>query len=93
MIVLNFNSRSFEENRKMVFEIRQEVFNYSLNKNNGAPYSLALALDLEEPGIITGTIYKKNVRLTQKETDNNYKILIIFILQIVVVNYSILSLF
>lgn len=85
MIVLNFNGQSFEENRKMVFEIRQEVFNYSLNKNDGAPYSLALALDLEEPGIITGTIYKKNVRLTQKETDNNYKILIIFILQIVVV--------
>lgn len=71
MIVLDFNGRSFEENRKMIFEIRQEVFNYSLNKNDGAPYSLALALDLEGPEIITGNIYKKNVRLSQKETKHN----------------------
>ncbi|KAL4142261.1 hypothetical protein QTP88_004755 [Uroleucon formosanum] len=57
MVIFDFNGLSFEQCRKMVFEIRQGVFNYSLKKNNRIPYSMTLVLDLEGSCITTGSIF------------------------------------
>lgn len=62
MLVFDFNNLSKEQCRKMVHEIRQGVFNYSL-KNCRVPYSMALVLDLRGPSITTGTILNAKVRL------------------------------
>ncbi|KAE9541213.1 hypothetical protein AGLY_004458 [Aphis glycines] len=56
VVIFNFNGLSFEQSRKMVFEIRQGVFNYSLKKNNRVPYSMTLVLDLGGSVITTGSI-------------------------------------
>jgi len=37
MVIFDFNGLSFEQSQKMVFEIRQGVFNYSLKNNNQVP--------------------------------------------------------
>ncbi|XP_008185335.1 pyruvate kinase isoform X3 [Acyrthosiphon pisum] len=57
MVIFDFNGLSFEQSRKMVYEIRQGVFNYSLKKNNRVPYSMTLVLDLEGSCITTGSIF------------------------------------
>lgn len=59
--IFNFNGLSFEQSRKMVFEIRQGVFNYSLKKNNRVPYSMTLILDLGGSVITTGSILDTKV--------------------------------
>lgn len=62
MVIFDFHDLTYEQSRKMVYEIRQGVFNYSLNKNDQIPYSLALVLDLVGSRIITGTIYTTKVK-------------------------------
>ncbi|CAI6347792.1 unnamed protein product [Macrosiphum euphorbiae] len=57
MVIFDFNGLSFDQSRKMVYEIRQGVFNYSLKKNNRVPYSMTLVLDLEGSCITTGSIF------------------------------------
>ncbi|XP_026820468.1 pyruvate kinase-like [Rhopalosiphum maidis] len=57
MVIFDFNGLTFEQSRKMVFEIRQGVFNYSLKKNNQIPYSITLVLDLGGSCITTGSIF------------------------------------
>lgn len=66
MVVFDINGLSYQDSRKMVYEINQGVFNYSLNKNDRIPYSLSLVLDLSGPTIITGTILKTKVRVIRK---------------------------
>jgi len=61
VVIFNFNGLSFEQSRKMVFEIRQGVFNYSLKKNNRIPYSMTLVLDLGGSVITTGSILDTKV--------------------------------
>jgi len=61
VLIFNFNGLSFEQSRKMVFEIRQGVFNYSLKKNNRVPYSMTLVLDLGGSVITTGSILDTKV--------------------------------
>ncbi|CAH1731973.1 hypothetical protein AGLY_015454 [Aphis glycines] len=57
IVIFDFSGLSFEQSRKMVFEIRQGVFNYSLKKNNQVPYSMTLVLDLGGSCITTGSIF------------------------------------
>ncbi|KAL5240901.1 hypothetical protein ACI65C_008311 [Semiaphis heraclei] len=64
MVIFDFNGLSFEQCRKMILEIRQGVFNYSLKKNNRVPYSMTLVLDLEGSCITTGSIL--NTTTTQR---------------------------
>lgn len=66
MVVFDVNGLSYQDSRKMVYEINQGVFNHSLNKNDRIPYSLSLALDLVGSSILTGTIFKTKVRVTRK---------------------------
>ncbi|XP_050440040.1 pyruvate kinase-like [Adelges cooleyi] len=71
MIVVWFNELSNKECQKMIFEIRQGVFNYSL-KINRIPYSLAIVLNLEGQKIFTGNILKtqpnqSTIRLSTNE--------------------------
>jgi len=61
MVIFDFNGLSFEQCRKMILEIRQGVFNYSLKKNNRVPYSMTLVLDLEGSCITTGSILNTTV--------------------------------
>ncbi|XP_022172345.1 pyruvate kinase-like [Myzus persicae] len=73
MVVFDFNGLSFEASRKMVFEIRQGVFNYSLKKNNRVPYSMTLVLDLEGSCITTGSIFHTTTaqRLIELSTNSH----------------------
>lgn len=59
MVVFNFNGITHDQCRRMVNEIRHGVYNYSLHKNNWVPYSLALALEIGGPRIVTGTVNPK----------------------------------
>lgn len=77
MVVFNINGLSYQDSRKMVYEINQGVFNYSLNKNDRIPYSLSLVLDLAGSCIITGTIFKTKVRITRKTTSTYLNLVII----------------
>lgn len=61
MVVFDFDDLSHDQCQSMVDEIRQGVFNYSLNKNHRVPYSLALVLDLKGPRIMTGTVFNSKV--------------------------------
>lgn len=61
IVIFDFSGLSFEQSRKMVFEIRQGVFNYSLKKNNQVPYSMTLVLDLGGSCITTGSIFHTKV--------------------------------
>jgi pyruvate kinase len=56
VVIFNFDGLSFEQSQKMVLEIRQGVFNYSLKKNNYIPYPMTLILDLGGSIITTGSI-------------------------------------
>lgn len=71
MVVFDINDLSYQDCRKMVYEINQGVFNYSLNKNDRIPYSLSLVLDLTGPSIMTGTIFKTKVRIIRKTKYSN----------------------
>lgn len=62
MVVFDFQGQFYEQSRKMVYDVRQGVFNFSLNKNDRVPYSLTLVLDLGGPRIVTGTVVETNVR-------------------------------
>lgn len=77
MVMFDFIGLTQEQSRKLIYEIRQGVFNYSSNKNFRVPYSLTLVLDLGGSRILTGTIMNMKVCLIIK-----YKI--IFIQQLVV---------
>lgn len=66
MVVFDFNGLTYEQCRKMVYEIRQGVFNYSL-KTDRVPYSMATVLDLSGQRITTGNIFNTKV---QKNTFN-----------------------
>lgn len=66
MVMFDFIGLTQEQSRKLVFEIRQGVFNYSSNKNCRVPYSLALVLDLGGSRILTGTIMNTKVCLIIK---------------------------
>lgn len=61
MVVFDFNDLTYEQCRKMVYEIRQGVFNYSL-KTDRVPYSMATVLDLSGPRITTGNIFNAKVQ-------------------------------
>lgn len=61
MVIFDFNGLSFEQCRKMVFEIRQGVFNFSLKNNNQVPYAMTLVLDLGGSCITTGRIFHTTV--------------------------------
>ncbi|XP_050527313.1 pyruvate kinase-like isoform X2 [Daktulosphaira vitifoliae] len=72
MVMVGFNELSNEECQKMIYEIRQGVFKYSV-KNNQIPYSLAIVLNLEGNQIITGSIIRTKVNQTTLELPtNNY---------------------
>ncbi|CAI6353367.1 unnamed protein product [Macrosiphum euphorbiae] len=73
MVIFDFNGLSFEQSRKMVYEIRQGVFNYSLKKNNRVPYSMTLVLDLEGSCITTGSIFHTTTtqRLIELSTNSH----------------------
>ncbi|XP_060866433.1 pyruvate kinase-like [Metopolophium dirhodum] len=73
MVIFDFNGLSFEQSRKMVYEIRQGVFNYSLKKNNRVPYSMTLVLDLEGSCITTGSIFQTTTtqRLIELSTNSH----------------------
>jgi len=61
MVIFDFNGLTFEQSRKMLLEIRQGAFNYSLKKNNQVPYSITLVLDLGGSCITTGSIFHTTV--------------------------------
>jgi len=61
MVIFDFNGLSFEQSRKMILEIRQGVFNYSLKNNNQVPYSMTLILDLGGSCITTVSIFLTTV--------------------------------
>jgi len=63
MVKFDFYGLNYNQCQEMVHEIRQGVFNYSLNKNNRIPYCLALVLDLGGPRIMTGSILNSKVCL------------------------------
>lgn len=69
MVVFNFNGVTHDQCRRMVNEIRHGVYNYSLNKNMWVPYSLALALEIGGPRIVTGTVNPK-VSVTRVSLSN-----------------------
>lgn len=68
MVVLDFDGLSHDQCQTMVDEIRQGIFNYSLNKNHRIPYSLALVLDLRGPRIMTGTVFNSKVGFVRRKT-------------------------
>ncbi|XP_026806465.1 pyruvate kinase-like [Rhopalosiphum maidis] len=71
VIIFNFNGLSFEQSQKMVFEIRQGIFNYSLKKNNHVPYSMTLMLDLGGSTITTGSIFDTKTKRRLIELSTN----------------------
>lgn len=62
MVLFDFNGLSFEQSRKMIYEIRQGVFDFSL-RTDKVPYSLSLVLRLKGTSITTGTIFQSQVRV------------------------------
>lgn len=60
--MFDFHGLSYEQCRKMVKDIRQGVFDYSVHKNHRVPYSLALVLDLVGTRVTTGTVSNAEVR-------------------------------
>ncbi|XP_025198002.1 pyruvate kinase-like [Melanaphis sacchari] len=71
MVIFDFNDLSFEQSQKMVLEIRQGIFNYSLKKNNQIPYSMTLVLDLEGSCITTGSIFHTTPKKCLIELSSN----------------------
>lgn len=69
MVVFNFNGITHDQCRRMMNEIRHGVYNYSLHKNKCVPYSLALALEIGGPRIVTGTVNPK-VSVTRVSRSN-----------------------
>jgi len=62
MVMFDFHGLPYERCRKMVRDIRQGVFSYSLHKNHRVPYSLALVLDVVGTRMVTGTVSNTQVR-------------------------------
>lgn len=62
MVMFDFHGLSYEQCRKMLKDIRQGVFNYSLHRNHHVPYSMALVLDLMGTRMMTGTVSNTEVR-------------------------------
>lgn len=78
MVVFSFNGLSRELCRKMVNEIRLGIFNFSLEKNDRIPYSMALVLNLDGIGFRTGSVSStkvsvlfKKIKTITRNNDNN----------------------